>query len=109
MNLPNSNPLSAAFQSLRPVFGYLMFFSLVSNIFALAIPLYSLQVLDRVISSGSMETLFWLTAITLSIMAVSIVIQAARSSVMQRANLWLDNALQDLLVKRTIQVSANPG
>ena len=84
-----------------------MFFSLVSNVFMLAIPLYSLQVLDRVISSGSMETLFWLTVITLAVMGAVTIIQVARSAVMQRANLWLDHTLQDSLVKRTIGLSAS--
>jgi PrtD family type I secretion system ABC transporter len=102
----SSSPLPTAFSSLKPVFFYLMFFSFVSNIFMLAIPLYSLQVLDRVITSGSMETLFWLTAITLAIMAAATIIQVARSGVMQRVNLWLDQVMQDSLVKRTIQLSA---
>src|SRR5207237_7263665 len=102
MHTSASNPLSAALVSLKPVFYYLMFFSAVSNVFALAIPLYSLQVLDRVITSGSMETLLWLTVITLAVMAAVTVIQMARSAVMQRLSLWLDNTLQDSLVKRTI-------
>lgn len=107
MHTSNSNPLSAAFKSLRPVFAYVVFFSLVSNVFTLAIPLYSLQVLDRVITSGSMETLLWLTVITLAVMAAVTIIQIARSAVMQRVNLWLDHTLQDSLVKRSIRLSAN--
>jgi len=103
------NPLSMALKSLRPVFWYLMIFSLVSNLFMLAIPLYSLQVLDRVIASGSMETLFWLTVITLAIMAAVTLIQIVRSAIMQRVNLWLDHELQDTLVKRTISLSAGTG
>jgi PrtD family type I secretion system ABC transporter len=109
MHVSPSNPLSAVLTSLRPVFAYLIFFSLVSNVFALAIPLYSLQVLDRVITSGSMETLFWLTVITLAVMAAVTVIQIARSAVMQRINVWLDHSLQDSLVKRTIRLSAENG
>src|SRR5579872_5632880 len=107
MNTSASNPLSAALRSLKPVFYYLLFFSGVSNVFTLAIPLYSLQVLDRVISSGSMETLFWLTVITLAVMAAVTIIQIARGAVMQRVNLWLDHTLQDSLVKRSIRLSAN--
>jgi PrtD family type I secretion system ABC transporter len=83
-----------------------MLFSLVGNVFALAIPLYSLQVLDRVINSGSMETLFWLTVITLAVMAAVTILQMARSAVMQRATLWMDKTLQDSLVKRTLCLSA---
>ena len=107
MHTSASNPLSSALRSLRPVLGYLVFFSLVSNVFALAIPLYSLQVLDRVIASGSMETLFWLTVITLAIMAMVTIIQIARSAVMERVNRRLEHEFQDSLVKRTISLSAN--
>lgn len=106
MHTSASNPLSAALLSLRPVAGYLMFFSLISNVFALAIPLYSLQVLDRVVTSGSMETLFWLTVITLAVMAAVTLIQVARSAVLQRLNIWLDHNLQDSLVHRTLRLSA---
>lgn len=101
-----SNPLSFATASLKPVFYYLLFFSAISNVFMLAIPIYSLQVLDRVLPSGSTDTLFWLTAITLAVMAAITIIQMARGAVMQRVNLWLDKTLQDSLVKRTICLSA---
>jgi PrtD family type I secretion system ABC transporter len=38
-------------------------FSAVANLLLLAVPLYSFQVLDRVLSSGHLDTLIWLTVI----------------------------------------------
>src|SRR5258708_36824961 len=108
MHTSTSNPLSVALTSLKPVFVYLILFSLVSNVFALAIPLYSLQVLDRVIASGSMETLFWLTVITLAVMAAVTVIQVARGPVLQRVNLWLARPFPDFFAQRALRLSAAP-
>ena len=45
-------------------------FSLVSNILLLVTPLYMLQVYDRILISGSMDTLIWITVIAVALMFV---------------------------------------
>jgi PrtD family type I secretion system ABC transporter len=48
----------------------IMGFSLVSNLLLLVSPLYMLQVYDRILTSGSQDTLIWMTVIAVFLMAI---------------------------------------
>ncbi len=62
-------PLSLQVRTrLKPYFVALAGFSLASNLLLLVSPLYMLQVYDRVLGSGSTDTLIWLTALALSLL-----------------------------------------
>jgi PrtD family type I secretion system ABC transporter len=65
-------------------------FSLVSNVLQLALPLYSMQVFDRVLASGSNPTLLALTAIALVFVAAGVLLDALRAQMLVR----LGNALE---------------
>jgi len=67
----------------RPVQS-LIVFSLATNLLLLAAPIHMLQVYDRVLSSKSIETLVYLTAIVLIAMAVYGVAEAVRGKLAQR-------------------------
>lgn len=56
-------------------------FSLVSNLLLLVAPLYMLQVYDRVLSSGSRDTLVWLTVLAVFLLGIYGVAEAARRRV----------------------------
>lgn len=86
----------------RAAFYYSLLFSLVSNLMTLSVPIYSLQVLDRVISSGSMETLLMLTIIVVIALVALSLIQIVRSSVLIRLGNWLDNKLSPMLFEHGI-------
>jgi len=45
-------------------------FSLVSNILLLVSPLYMLQVYDRILTSGSKDTLIWITLISVFLLGI---------------------------------------
>ena len=45
-------------------------FSLVCNILLLVSPLYMLQVYDRILTSGSQDTLIWITVIAVFLMFI---------------------------------------
>ncbi len=51
-------------------FGPILAFSLVSNILLLVSPLYMLQVYDRILTSGSKDTLIWMTLIAIFLLAI---------------------------------------
>jgi len=55
---------------LRPHLRMLALFGLAANILLLVSPLYMLQIYDRVMSSGSFDTLIWLTAIAVFLLVV---------------------------------------
>lgn len=76
-------------QSLKSAAG----FSLLVNLLQLTVPLYMMQVLDRVVGSGSAATLAYLTLIAVAALAVSAFLDIIRAHLLNRAASWLDNRL----------------
>lgn len=68
-------------------------FSFIINALALATPLYMLQVMDRVLRSGSIETLILLTIIASGALLVMCVLDTLRSSIAMRTGGWLQERL----------------
>lgn len=91
------NQLIAVLKEAKPVFLTVFIFAFVVNIFMLITPLYSLQVLDRVISSRSLETLFYLTLLMFGIYVALTLMQTARSFTLIKLGEWLDKKLSPAL------------
>ncbi len=87
----------------RPTFACVLVFSLFSNVLILAIPLYSLQVYDRVMSSRSGATLAMLTLVALGALLVHAVLEAVRSRLMVHVGLWLERVWAPDLLRRSIR------
>lgn len=97
-------------EQLRPVIFYAGVISFFINLLVLPLSLYSLQVFDRVMSTGSMATLTWLTMIMLVIFAVAGVLQTLRSTVMTRAADWLHSSITQTAVPISLMhIAANQG
>ena len=60
-----STVLSAALASTKRAMLYIFIFSFAVNLLSLLMPLYSLQVFDRVFTTRSVDTLLGLTAVVL--------------------------------------------
>lgn len=86
---------------LRPVIFYAAIISCFISLLILPMSLYSLQVFDRVMSTGGVETLIWLTIITTGIFAAAGVLQSLRGMVMARAADWLYRSI----AKQAIPIS----
>lgn len=86
----------------KRAFVYVAIFSLCINLLMLALPLYSLQVLDRVMSSHSLSTLLMLTVITVACFAFFSLFSSIRTHVLNRIGEWLENALSPLLLSNAI-------
>lgn len=84
---------------------YAFIFSFFINIMMLAMPIYSLQVLDRVLSSFSVETLIVLSFIVIAILIFMSALQIMRSFVFAQIGIWLEKKLQPLLIDKTIDNS----
>src|SRR5487761_2760331 len=87
------NPVSAATKACGASFAIVTGFSLAVNLLTLASPLYMMQLFDKVLSSRSGETLFYLTLITVVAVGVLCLIDAVRSQVLVRIGTWLDDRL----------------
>jgi len=75
-------------------------FSLLVNILMLTVPLYMLQIFDRVLASHSTETLIYLTIIAVVALLVLGMLDVARSRVLVRVGRWLDNQLGPLALNK---------
>ncbi len=101
-----ANPMQKALKECKTVFKIIFAFAFCINILMLITPLYSLQVLDRVIGSGNMSTLLMLSLIIGVIYFVYTLLQIARSYTMIRIGEWLDNTLSPTLLSYSIAGAA---
>lgn len=85
---------------------YSLLFSFFSNLLLLLVPLYSLQVLDRVLSSGSIETLVMLTIVTFFAILGYTLISNERSNMMMDLGHWLDKSTAPTIFAKLIETSA---
>ena len=94
--------LQKIFLQLKRAFYYALAFSLALNILQLLLPIYSLQVLDRVLSSHSLDTLVVLTFIVVVGFVFYGAFNMIRTYVMQSMNDWLDAKLAPKLLEISI-------
>jgi ATP-binding cassette subfamily B protein/ATP-binding cassette subfamily C protein len=67
--------------------------SLCINLLLLSVPLYMLQLFDRVLTSHSVETLIVLTVLAFGAIAALAALEVVRSGVLVRVGAWLDGRL----------------
>ena len=80
-------------QKCKQTLGILFLFSFAINFFSLAVPLYSLQIFDRVLSSGSFETLTMLTIIVLITVIILGLLQNIRAYILMKMGSWIDTSV----------------
>ncbi len=94
-----AGPLADAFRACRPHFFYLMCFSAALNVLYLAPSLYMLQIYDRVLVSGSIWTLAFLTiALFVSLSALGL-LDAVRGQLLSAAGQRLDRLVAPVLLR----------
>ena len=100
--------MAQAATACRAGLGSVIAFSAVINLLILALPVYSLQVFDRVLFSRSIETLVALTLLTVALLALQAALDHVRSLVMRRLALRLETGLNPAVLRITIAEAA-PG
>ncbi|MFV9838828.1 MAG: type I secretion system permease/ATPase [Aaplasma endosymbiont of Hyalomma asiaticum] len=93
----------------KSVFWFVFWFSSAINILALFLPLYTSQVLDRVLSSGSASTLMMLSIVTLSALICSSLLDVCRSLTMAKVADWIDREATPDLIVRAISLTSVKG
>ncbi len=86
--------LAEAVRGTRRSLGAIALFSFCLNILILASPLYMLQVFDRVLSSGRVETLIMLTVMLALALACWAILESLRSEIAVGIALWFSRVLQ---------------
>ncbi|MEL6505923.1 MAG: type I secretion system permease/ATPase [Pseudomonadota bacterium] len=86
---------------------WIAIFSIATNLLMIVPPLHMLQVYDRVLSSNSMETLIYITAIAIAAMVLYGASEAVRGVLAQRASARYTVMLSDPLFARLSKRSDN--
>ncbi|MFT6220554.1 MAG: ATP-binding cassette subfamily C protein [Rickettsiales bacterium] len=102
----NDNLLKEYLGLCKRAFAYNFIFSFFINILMLATSIYSLQVLDRVLSSNSMETLLMLSLIMIVVYVILAFLQIIRSFIFTQVSNWLDSKLSSPLLESSITFEA---
>jgi ABC-type protease/lipase transport system fused ATPase/permease subunit len=103
-----ANPLRDAREECRIGIVLLAVFSLFINVLILTSPIYMMQVCDRVLSSGRLETLVLLTAIAGVAVFVLGLLELVRNKILARIGRWLDRRLSPELIRASLR-AANYG
>lgn len=72
------------------------------SVLMLAIPLYTLQVFESVVPTGSIETLAALSTMAVIALVATTVIEVVRDRILLKAGLWLDFNLGKLIAERSL-------
>jgi PrtD family type I secretion system ABC transporter len=99
------NPLKNALSTCKQMFKYALLFGCLVNILMLATPIYSMQVLDRVISSSNTDTLMYLTLVIMLALLLLSLIQMARSLAMNKMGSWFERELSSKLFANAVKAS----
>ncbi|MGF1748077.1 type I secretion system permease/ATPase [Vibrio cionasavignyae] len=98
--------IKSAFAQARKELWIVCYFSLVINFLVLSLPIYGLQLFDRVLSSSSLETMFALMGIALFLVTAQFLMEYIRTELLQKSGLKLDCSLSGLLLAQSISQSS---
>lgn len=90
----------------KGVFWFVFWFSSAINVLVLFLPLYTSQVLDRVLSSGSSSTLLMLSVVTVGALVCSSMLDVCRSLTMAKVADWIDREATPDLIARAISLTS---
>ena len=103
MNKIENDIIKSAIQNLSKCFWHCLIFSCVINILSLALPIYSMQVLDRVLGSSSIETLIYLSIIIFSALCAMTLLTNVRDSAFQFVANSFEKKLSGITFKQNIK------
>lgn len=84
-------------------------FSLVMSLLLLTVPIYMIQIYDRVLGSGSLETLLMLSLIAVGALALLAVLDALRQAILVRIGMRFEAAVAAPLLAASIKASSRDG
>jgi len=102
--MPNKDsPMILAIAAIRRQAPALIGFSFLANLLLLVSAIYMLQVYDRVLASGSIDTLLWLTVVALAAIAIYGLFEQARRLILGRIGSWLEGELSGPVIRRSME------
>lgn len=98
-----SNPMASVVGPAWIGFGVVFVLSFFINLSVLVSPLYMQNIFDRVLQTHHTETLFWLTLVTVGVLAVIGVLEALRGVVLARVGRWWDETLREDVLTAAVE------
>ena len=93
MNAERPNALRQAMSSCRRAWIGVALFSACVNLLMLSVPIYMMQIYDRVLATRNLDTLIVLSAMVAGALVVFGLLDAVRARVVERIGAWLDHEL----------------
>lgn len=109
MSLSSENSFKLTLTQCKKALIFVVIFSFILNLLVLALPIYMLQIYDRVIGSRSIDTLLLLTAITVFALLTMAVLENIRTRIMVRIGAWLDERLAPEILSGSIALQLRQG
>ena len=110
MNLSQApRSFKSAFKGARTGFVLVGVFSCFLNLLHLVVPIYMMQIYDRVLSSGRFETLAYLTALAVIALIVLGILDGARTAVLARIAGWIATRTGDEVLEASVRRSLTDG
>lgn len=97
------NLLKQLLQPQRAIAVRLILFSMITNLAALAMSLFMMQVFDRVLTSQSKDTLFFLALAITLVIGLGAILDGIRQQVANRVGTWLAQQLGPTLLIRSLE------
>ncbi len=97
--------LRDSLKACRQSFFAVVIFSFFVNLLMLTVPVFLLQIYDRVIPNKSTDTLIFLTLIAVFALITLSALDAIRSAILMRIGAWLDHRLSSHIISGTINRS----
>ena len=89
-------------ENFKKALTYVGIFSFFINALMLVLPIYMLQIFDRVLSSFSSDTLIYLTLITVFLLLIFALLSAVRSHLLVHLSSWMDQYVSPVALSRTM-------
>ena len=101
------SPLKKSLSICKLMFKYALIFGCCINILMLAPPVYSMQVLDRVLSSANLDTLLFLTIVIVCALMFLSLLQTARHFAIVKMGAWLERQMSEKLFSHSLKNHLN--
>jgi ATP-binding cassette subfamily C protein/ATP-binding cassette subfamily C exporter for protease/lipase/ATP-binding cassette subfamily C protein EexD len=100
---PRGNELTQALSACRSAFLIIGLFTLIINLLMLTSPIYMMQVYDRVLTTGRVETLLLLTGLAAAALFLLGMLDTLRTAVTVRIGGWLNSRLGPVLLSTGVR------
>lgn len=100
-----NTPLKEGLLACKVMLKYVLFFGCMINLLLLSTPIYSMQVLDRVLSSRNLDTLLMLSLVIVLALALLGFLQGARAFAMNRMGNWFEKKLSEIVFASSVHAS----